>query len=47
LASQISSLETRHSSGLDQFCASLEERPGLNILDLAPASQATISFLTN
>jgi hypothetical protein len=47
LASQLSSLETRHSSGLDQFCASLEERPGLNILDLAPANQATISFLTN
>jgi hypothetical protein len=47
LATQISSLETRHSSGLDQFCASLEERPGLSILDLAPASQATISFLTN
>jgi hypothetical protein len=40
-------LETRHSHGLDQFCASLEERPGLNILDLAGASQATVSFLTN
>ena len=40
-------LETRHSSGLDQFCASLEERPGLSILDLAGANQATISFLTN
>ena len=47
MATHTSSLETRHSSGLDQFCASLEERPGLNILDLAPASQATISFLTN
>jgi hypothetical protein len=41
------SLETRHSHGLDQFCATLEERPGLSILDLAGASQATISFLTN
>lgn len=42
-----SALETRQSHGLDQFCASLEERPGLSILDLAGASQATISFLTN
>jgi hypothetical protein len=40
-------LVTRHSHGLDQFCSSLEERPGLSILDLAGASQATISFLTN
>jgi hypothetical protein len=40
-------LETRHSHGLDQFCASLEERPGLSILDLAGANQATVSFLTN
>jgi hypothetical protein len=40
-------LETRHSHGLDQFCASLEERPGLSILDLAGASQATVSFVTN
>jgi hypothetical protein len=45
--SSVSALETRHSHGLDQFCASLEERPGLTILDLAGASQATISFLTN
>src|SRR5580700_2015576 len=42
-----SALETRQSHGLDQFCSSLEERPGLSILDLAGASQATISFLTN
>ena len=40
-------LETRHSHGLDQFCASLEERPGLSILDLAGANQATVSFVTN
>ena len=40
-------METRHSHGLDQFCASLEERPGLSILDLAGASQATVSFVTN
>jgi len=39
--------ETRHSHGLDQFCASLEERPGLSILDLAGASQSTVSFVTN
>jgi ubiquinone/menaquinone biosynthesis C-methylase UbiE len=39
-------LETRHSHGLEQFCASLEERPGLSILDFAGASQQTISFLT-
>jgi hypothetical protein len=46
-ASPSRALETRHSHGLDQFCSSLEERPGLSILDLAGASQATISFLTN
>jgi len=40
-------LETRHSHGLEQFCSSLEERPGLSILDFAGASQQTISFLTN
>jgi hypothetical protein len=39
--------ETRHSHGLDQFCASLEDRPGMSILDLAGANQNTISFLTN
>jgi hypothetical protein len=40
-------LQARHSNGLAEFCASLEERPGLAILDFAPASQATISFVTN
>ncbi|HUA84310.1 MAG TPA: class I SAM-dependent methyltransferase [Bryobacteraceae bacterium] len=40
-------METRHSHGLDQFCSSLEERPGLSILDFAGASQQTISFLIN
>jgi ubiquinone/menaquinone biosynthesis C-methylase UbiE len=39
--------ETRQSHGLDQFCASLEERPGMSILDFAGASQATVSFVTN
>ncbi len=40
-------MENRHSHGLDQFCASLEERSGLSILDLAGASQSTVSFVTN
>jgi SAM-dependent methyltransferase len=39
-------LENRHSHGLDQFCAFLEERPGLTILDMAGASQSTVSFVT-
>jgi ubiquinone/menaquinone biosynthesis C-methylase UbiE len=43
----VSALETKHSHGLDQFCASLEERTGLTILDLAGASQATVSFVTD
>jgi len=42
-----SGLETKHSHGLDQFCASLDERSGLSILDLAGASQATVSFVTD
>jgi SAM-dependent methyltransferase len=40
-------LETRQSHGLDQFCSSLEERPGMAILDFAAASQATIGFITD
>jgi hypothetical protein len=43
----IAGSETRQSHGLDQFCASLEERPGMAILDFAGASQATVSFVTN
>ena len=39
-------METRHSHGLDQFCSSLEERPGLSILDLAGANQSTVTFVT-
>lgn len=38
---------TRSSNGLDQFFASLQDRENLNILDLAGASQANISFITN
>jgi hypothetical protein len=40
-------LETRNSSGLDQFCSLLVERPGLTLLDLAGANQSTMAFLTN
>ena len=40
-------MQTRNSNGLDQFCASLEERAGMNILDLAGANQATVTFVTN
>ncbi|HEY7333963.1 MAG TPA: hypothetical protein VH639_03700 [Bryobacteraceae bacterium] len=40
-------LETRASHGLEQFCAMLDDRPGLNILDLASATQSTISFVTD
>jgi SAM-dependent methyltransferase len=32
---------------LDQFCASLEERPGMNILDLSRSNQNTITFITD
>ncbi|HVO99592.1 MAG TPA: class I SAM-dependent methyltransferase [Bryobacteraceae bacterium] len=39
-------MENRHSHGLEQFCASLQERPGLSILDMAGASQSTVSFVT-
>lgn len=39
-------LETRKSHGLDQFCASLEGRHALSILDLAGANQETVSFIT-
>ena len=39
-------MEPRNSHGLEQFCASLEERSGLSILDLAAANQQTVSFVT-
>jgi SAM-dependent methyltransferase len=38
--------ETRNSNGLDQFCASLEVRPGLSILDFSGISQSTVTFIT-
>lgn len=40
-------LLTRPSNALLEFCTYLEERPGLAILDFAPANQATVSFVTN
>jgi hypothetical protein len=43
----LAAFETRNSNGLDQFCSSLEERPGLSILDFAGASQSTVSFITD
>ena len=39
-------METRSSSGLDQFCSLLVERPGLTFLDLAGVSQSTVAFVT-
>jgi len=46
LVHALAASETRNSNGLDQFCTSLEERPGLSILDFAGANQNTISFVT-
>lgn len=40
-------MQTRNSSGLGEFCASLEERTGMSILDMAAANQGTITFITN
>jgi SAM-dependent methyltransferase len=37
---------TRNSSGLDQFCAALQQTDGQSILDMSGASQANISFIT-
>lgn len=39
-------LQTRNSNGLDQFFSSIRERTGLSVLDLAGASQANITFIT-
>ncbi|MDQ6760123.1 MAG: class I SAM-dependent methyltransferase [Acidobacteriota bacterium] len=38
---------SRPSHGLDQFFSSISDLPDLNILDLAGATQANISFITN
>lgn len=40
-------LLTRQSNALLEFCTYLEERPGLAVLDFAPANQDTVSFITN
>lgn len=37
----------RHSHGLDQFFGSIQGQQGLSILDLAGASQATVSCITS
>ena len=37
---------TRHSSGFDQFCVTLQNSENLSILDMSGASQANISFIT-
>jgi len=39
-------VQNRNSHGLDQFFASIRERSGLSILDLAGASQSNITFIT-
>lgn len=38
--------QSRNSNGLDQFLASIQDRSGLRLLDLAGASQNNIDFLT-
>jgi hypothetical protein len=38
--------QTRQSSGLEQFCASLKSSESISILDTSGASQANISFIT-
>jgi hypothetical protein len=40
-------VQRRHSAGLDQFFFSIRDQEGLSILDLAGASQANITFITN
>jgi hypothetical protein len=37
---------TRHSNGLEQFFNHIQGEPGLRLLDLSGASQASIGFLT-
>lgn len=39
--------QERPSHGLEQFCSSLQDQQGLSVLDFAPASQSTVSFITN
>jgi hypothetical protein len=40
-------MQTRHSSGFDQFYAFLQTHETLSVLDMSGASQANISFITN
>jgi hypothetical protein len=37
---------TRHSSGFEQFCNTLQHSEDLSILDMSGASQANVSFVT-
>ena len=37
---------TRHSNGLEQFFGTIQDQQGLSLLDLSPASQTNIAFLT-
>jgi hypothetical protein len=39
-------VQSRNSNGMDQFFSSIRDRSGLSILDLAGASQANITFIT-
>jgi SAM-dependent methyltransferase len=41
------SVQSRHSSGLDQFCGLLQHSEPQSILDMSGASQANISFVTS
>lgn len=45
--SPVSTPKTRPSHGLDQFFSSIAGRSGLRILDLAGASQANVTFITD
>lgn len=38
--------QERHSHGLEQFFASIQDREGLSVVDLAGASQATVDLIT-
>jgi SAM-dependent methyltransferase len=41
------STSTRASRGLEEFCASIRDLCGLNILDLGGVTQQNVSFITN
>lgn len=37
---------TRHSNGLEQFFSAIQDQQGLRLLDLSPANQTNIGFIT-